>query len=511
MAIWIAHERFALHVCPSSQQWHSKCSIESKLPHPLKNSAGCGISHDPPCLVLGRVPKPMSSLFELFIVKIWNGLTSRKPRVGPGIHLGAIVQDGRPTKQRYVLPHSKRTEHVVCFGRTGRGKSTNMKGMIQDDIALNRGMLVVEQHDDLAPFMLSCVAEHERRTGEDLSQRLIIINPVDQQYAVGLNLIRADNDQQQFVLAAEFARILQERWGLVNLGARTEEVLRNTIMLLSSSGLTIVEIDAVLTNSAFRTHCLKGIWNAEVKAYFENRYNAASEAMQATMRDPILNKISGFTGDPRFRHIVGQRDTGISIPAVLEKGLMVLLILPKGKLGETAETFNSLLLTKFVNALFNRSARDVFPFYLDEAPNLTGLETMLAESRKYGVSIVTCAQFMDQFPAHLRAAMLSIGTHICFQLSSPDADKMAAAFGGGNSLADRLKNLPKRHAIIKSGSDRYKEVLIREVRQPQANYSDLYLRCQKRWGRLRTEVEAEIQSRVRERSSATREALDEWR
>jgi hypothetical protein len=38
------------------------------------------------------------------------------------------------------------------------------------------------------------------------------------------------------------------------------------------------------------------------------RFDKLSEAMQATMREPILNKTSAFIADPSFRHIVGQRE-----------------------------------------------------------------------------------------------------------------------------------------------------------------------------------------------------------
>ena len=35
--------------------------------------------------------------------------------------------------------------------------------------------------------------------------------------------------------------------------------------------------------------------------------------MQAVYRDAILNKVSGFTADPRFRHILGQRSSSFSL------------------------------------------------------------------------------------------------------------------------------------------------------------------------------------------------------
>ena len=49
------------------------------------------------------------------------------------------------------------------------------------------------------------------------------------------------------------------------------------------------------------------------------------------------------------------------------------------------------------------------------------IETMLSEARKFGVSVVSANQFLDQYPPTMRAAILSVGTHVFFQFSSADA------------------------------------------------------------------------------------------
>ena len=85
---------------------------------------------------------------------------------------------------------------------------------------------------------------------------------------------------------------------------------------------------------------------------------------------------------------------------------------------------DSLLLTVAKNAIFTRDSRSLFTIYCDEFPNLIGqsndIETVLSEARKFGVSVVAANQFLDQYPAAMRAAVLSLGTHVFFQLSSAD-------------------------------------------------------------------------------------------
>src|SRR4029077_8710925 len=220
------------------------------------------------------------------------------------------------------------------------------------------------------------------------------------------------------------------------------------------------------------------VHNADVVSYFQTRFDTRSEAQQGVFRDAILNKISGFTTDLRFRHILGQQRSTFSLLEAMDRGQWVILNLDKGRLGEQASTLGSLLLTKLKNALFARKRRQLFTLYCDEIQNLVaydaGLDTLLSEARKFGISVISANQFLEQYPTQMRAAIMAVGTHVFFQLSSTDADKMASALDGGKRLAEILKNLPKRRMVVKSGSRRSQEVLVPNVAQSEADFADLY-------------------------------------
>jgi len=119
---------------------------------------------------------------------------------------------------------------------------------------------------------------------------------------------------------------------------------------------------------------------------------------------------------------------------------------------------------------------------------------MFSELRKFGIAMVAANQYLDQYPPQLRSAVLAIGTHICFQLSSTDADKMAQALDGGKNLAELLRNLPLRNFVIKSGSDPWKQVLAPKVEVLQNDFRGFYERCQKRWAKERFRIEEEIKA-----------------
>jgi hypothetical protein len=164
--------------------------------------------------------------------------------------------------------------------------------------------------------------------------------------------------------------------------------------------------------------------------------------------------------------------------------------------------------------LFARKSRELFTLYCDEIQNLvaygSGLETILSESRKFGISITSANQFLDQYPPEMRAAILAVGTHIFFQLSSADAQQIAAALDGGKALGELLKNLPRRHMVVKTGHERWQRVVVPTLKEPTGDYSGLYNRSRARWARRRSEIEQEITNRQQIVHRSNTEMLNEW-
>lgn len=458
----------------------------------------------------------MIHFIEQLVAAIWNRLGGRGRHAwheGRSLDFGFRVVDGQVTGSHVGVSNTRRAMHIAVLGKTGTGKSFFLRHQTQQDIEANRGCLFLDFHGDATPDLLRTINARERRLHEHLHQKLILIEPADPSVSVGLNPLERGSSTD-FVRNAELAEVLTLRWGLDRFGARTDELLRNSLYVLSANGLTLVELAPLLSNAAFRTACLKRTDNGEVRQYFEARYDRQSEAMQATMREPILNKTSAFTADPHFRHIVGQTQSTFSLVDAMDQGYGVIVNLDKGRLGAQALTLASLIFTTVKNALFRREKRSLFTIYCDEVQNLAsfggGIETVLSEARKFGVGIVSANQFLEQYPAELRAAILSVGTHVFFQLSSADAVQIAQALDGGKPLAERLKNLSQRHAIVKTGADRAQEVRVPDVRTPQVDYTDLLNRCRGTWGRSRVVVEREIRERQARIARSATEVIHDW-
>lgn len=458
--------------------------------------------------------KFMNSLAERIFSRIWNWVFTKKPKaLSAGLLLGFLIRDDRVTKYKAYLSQKQRMQHMLLLGRTGTGKSSLIDSLIEQDIIAGRGLLVIKFHDDHRRT-LSAIAEEEKRIGRDLSQKTIIIDPSDPKYCVGLNPLEIRPGLSTFIQIAEISSVIRSHAHLENFGPQTEELLRNSLHVLADNNLTLVELAPFLTQTDFRLSLLSKVTNAEVRSYFENRFGEASEAMRRSMTNPVLNKTSAFTADPHFRHILGQRESTFSLIDAIDAGCFIILALPKNRLGDQTAMIASVLLAKLKNSAFARKNRDLFTIYADEIQNLvsseSSLEVMFSELRKFGIGLVAANQYLDQYPPQLRSAVLAIGTHVCFQLSSNDADKMAQALDGGKNLSELLRNLPLRNFVMKAGSEPWKQVLAPKVEPLKTDFLNLYERSQKRWARTRSEIEAEIQIRVPKSESAVKEELDEW-
>jgi hypothetical protein len=457
----------------------------------------------------------MIRYIEKLIAFIWNRLRRRTGQARQergSLDLGFRVIDGQVNRRRFEMSNPRRTMHMAVLGKTGSGKSSFLHYLSQQDIEAGRGFCYFDFHGDTVPFLLRTINARERRERRHLSDRLIIIDPTDPIVSVGLNPL--EQDAEDFVRITEFSQILKQRWHLEHLGARTDELLRNALYVLAANNLTLIELALLLTHNGFRAACLKHVHNAEIRQYFELRYDQASDAMRATMREPILNKTSAFTADLHFRHIVGQARSTFSVREAMDEGHWIIVNLEKGKLGAQALTLGSLVLSVIKNALFAREKRSLFTLYCDEIQNLvayeSGIETMFSEARKFGVGIVSANQFLEQYPAEMRAAILSLGTHVFFQLSSADASQVAQALDGGKPLAERLKNLPLRHAIVKSSSDRWAEIRVPTVQDSNVDYTDLVNRSRSQRVRIRKHIEQDIAKRQAVASRSSDEVLDGW-
>ncbi len=202
----------------------------------------------------------MEQFLEQLIVGLWNRLQGRgrgARKEGGELDLGFRVADGHATHRHEIAQQHAPHE---CTSRSSerpapaRVRSCDIS--CQQDIAAGRGFLVLDIHGELTPFILRTINARERAEHRHLSDKLIVVSPGDREMSVGFNPLEGADD---FVRVAEFSQILRERWALDHFGARTDELLRNSLYVLAANGLTLLELSLLLTHTGFRAACLKKV------------------------------------------------------------------------------------------------------------------------------------------------------------------------------------------------------------------------------------------------------------
>src|SRR5258708_4560500 len=443
----------------------------------------------------------MSVGYQNLLTITWNRFSAwrRGRRSGRMLYLGSRAETDDGRGGRIGIPLSDRTEHLGILGKTGTGKTSLLRYLCRQDIAAGHGFAFFDLHGDTTPFLLGLIGDEEKRRRTGLSSRTILSDPSDRERSVGSNMLEALDEQDAFVEIAETVQILKHRWKLDALGARTDELLRNTLYVLVSNGLTFLEISPLLTSDSFRARCLGRTPMGEARRYFADRFDRLSPQNQAVYREAILNKVSLYMADPHFRHLLGQRRSTIDLKQAVDSGAFVLLNLEKGRLGEEGATLAALLLAKLKHAILARRTRRLFTLYCDALQPLVaydaGIAVRLSEARKFGVSVVSANQYLDQYSPAMRAAVLAMGSHAFLQLSGLDASRVSYWSGRGEQMAEHLRTLPRRHAVVRIRGRELCEAVVPEIRHPATIPLELTRRVRGRCTSDRAAIEREILER----------------
>jgi hypothetical protein len=143
-----------------------------------------------------------------------------------------------------ALSVSDSLRHLHVIGPTGSGKSTLLIGLIAQDMAAGRGVVVLDPKGDLVADVLDRVPAH--RLGD-----VCVLDPADEQRPVGLNLLAGTDADRELVteqVVGTLHNLYHASWG-----PRTDDILRSAVLtLVGVPGMTLAEIPLLLTDANFR-------------------------------------------------------------------------------------------------------------------------------------------------------------------------------------------------------------------------------------------------------------------
>ncbi len=356
------------------------------------------------------------------------------------------VNEHGGVSKRVTLSADQRAKHLHAVGASGTGKSTLLLNLIGQDIQNGDGVAVFDPHGDLIDAVLDRIPAHRIND-------VVLLDPADEAYPVGFNILSAHSDLEKNLLASDLVAVfrrLSTSWG-----DQMTSVLGNAILAFveSTRGGTLADLRRFLVEPPYRKEFLTTITDPEVAYYWAKEFPLLTGRPQG----PVLTRLDTFLRPKPIRYMVAQKQSRLDFANIMDGGKIFLARLSHGVIGEeNSYLLGSLLVSKFHQLALGRQQqkeldRRHFWMYIDEFHHFAtpSMAAILSGARKYRLGLVLAHQELHQLesrsPEVASAVLSNAGTRVCFRLGDADAKKLDSGFA--HFEADDLLNLGTGEAI----------------------------------------------------------------
>jgi hypothetical protein len=362
--------------------------------------------------------------------------------LGTNEHQGQHVDVGINTNQRL--------RHTHILGATGQGKSTLMHTLICQDIDNGEGCCVLDPHGDLIDAVLRSIP-HCR------VDDVVLIDPYDSAFPIGLNVLSAHSDLERELLASDLVALF--RRFSTSWGDQMNSVFANAIMafVYNTAPGHLGDLRKFLIEGAFRAKHLLTCTDPDIAYYWQKEF----PLLKSSSLGSILTRLDAFLRPKVIRNMVCQ-ERSLDFAELMDTKKIVLVKLSQGLLGaENSYLLGALIVAKMQQTAMARQAlatqhRVPFFCYIDEFHHFItpSMSSILSGGRKYGLGLVLAHQDIQQvakYDTEMVSSLLSNAeTRICFRLGDADAKRLQDGFSGFS--AEDLQNLSTGEAVARVGA-----------------------------------------------------------
>lgn len=344
--------------------------------------------------------------------------------------------------QAIALSENDRARHSYIIGATGTGKSTLLKSLIAQDISAGEGVVLIDPHGDIANDVAWMVPPERQ-------DDLVFADAAHPAGGFAIGLIPASDDEDSRELAADslvelFSGALYK--GVPEaFGPIFEQYFRQALFLLTLADpedRLLANLPRIFQEPGFRRELLGRCSDKNVHDFWTQTATRTTGEINLTNVTPyITSKLTRFIGTGLARRMFPSSANSIDFRAAIDSRKILILRCPKGDLGEgLASLAMSAAVLKLRDALAARAAvgrglRRPARLYIDEfqACRGTALQTLLAEGRKFGVTVTLANQSLGQVGGTTgaglgAAALANAGNLFVFRVGAPDAVAIAPWF-----------------------------------------------------------------------------------
>lgn len=346
-------------------------------------------------------------------------------------------------------PHDLR-QHAYVIGKTGTGKSTLIKNLLLQLIHAGRGVSLLDPHGDLSAELLDQIPPSR-------SQHVIYFNPSDLDHPPSFNLLAGAEPDSRHLIASGIVAACKSIWRDF-FGPRMEFIFYNALAaLLECQNVTLLGLPRMLVDESYRAWVVRQVKDPIIRSFWIGEFASYDSRFQREAVSPILNKVGALLASPPIRNVLGQVKSRIDIRFIMDERRIFIANVSKGLLGEDkANLLGALLVTQFQRLAMARAAipaddRIDHVLAIDEFHNFTtdAFASILAEARKYRLSLLLSNQYLDQIPPEItRAVFGNTGTLVAFRVGEKDAAVLSSEFGGHYD-PDLYSNLDNHRIVVK--------------------------------------------------------------
>jgi type IV secretion system coupling TraD/TrwB family protein len=395
------------------------------------------------------------------------------------------------------LSPEQRTRHCHIIGASGTGKSTLLFNLIKNDIEKGEGIAVLDPHGDLIDRILGIIPESRIND-------VVLVDPSDEQFSVGFNILSAHSDLEKNLLASDLVSVFQRL--STSWGDQMNSVLKNAILAFLESDRrgTLADLQQFLIETPFRNEFLKSVKDTYVVNYWQKSFPLLSGTKSI---GSILTRLDTFLAQKPIRYMVSQPENRLDFAHIMDSGKIFLAKLPEGLLGrENSHLLGTLLVSKFQQTAMSRQAQQIterrdFWLYIDEFANFItpSMAEILSGARKYRIGLTLAHHELHQLqrnPEVASAVMSHPYTRIVFRVGDDDAKKLGEGFAFFE--ANDLRNLETGQAIGRvERSDYDFNLSVPLPAEPDKNTAatrrqEVITASRKKYGTARADVEAKL-------------------
>jgi len=418
------------------------------------------------------------------------------------IHKGLVGTSSVAGQQRNVcIPEKLRSRHVHVIGRPFMGKTTLLMHMIINDIKNGHGVAVIDPHGDLVEGLLHLMPQ-------EAIDRVVYFNPGNPDWIPLWNPMQDIKGLDKCWITDELVGVLKNVF--IGWGERMEHILRQSILgLLHLPGSSLRDVYEILCkmdeSKKIRQLVLETAQNDICRQFWRDDF----EKYRPDDLGPAKNKLSKLLlSDTATSLMLSQPENKFDFRHMMDDGTIFLADHSSNPITEIKQIIGGFILALMCMAAFSRSdvpskKRRPFTLYLDEASQFVTnkLESFIAETRRFNVSLVLAHQNLEQFDTEQVNALGSVGTTIVFNVDVKDAGHLSKDFRKKVEVRDFVE-LEQGEAIVRCGTEIMKIKTLGPLDIPEKNFKDRIIAESQRKYCMPA---SQVNKRIEQRSNDTRQ------